>query len=828
MLLREARLAVLPPRVSLVTPPSMTPEQRLAVAFSLARYGFHVFPVSRRKVPLVKAWESVATRDPETIATWWTLDFPGALVGYATGLSGVVVADLDTDKPYGEGHEKAGQSKGAGADNLAAAGLVLPETPLDYETPSGGRHVVYAAPKGRALTIAQDVPVAGVDIRAGNGFAIYYGRKLKAAPELPPAPDWLLVDAGERREKRAKSASVEQWAQRVEGGKPSKAVKKAAALIAEHGTDHGTMLKAVGELVRLGTTGEPGAAKALKAARSRYLEHYPDHARHFDAAAEGSVKTLGLPPVRIPLSKPERREIARRASGGVMQPKKDPAPGKPHEPVVADDLTDAALAEQIADELRDRYAYGAGLGLMRYDGRIWAPVDEPSLIEATRLIMRRIRAEETHAAIMRGDKKREAEARALEQRTRIVAVARLAGGIMAERQRATDAHPDLLNTPSGVVDLRTSELLPHDPALMFTKITAAPYEPDADRSLWLKALEALPPESAAWLQVRFGQSLTGYMPDDDVLVVLRGDGENGKTTVLHSVRCAAGDYAGTVPKRLLLASPGDHPTELTTLMGLRFAVIEELPEGRHLNVERLKDTVGTPTITARRMRENNVTWAATHSLMLSTNYTPIVNETDHGTWRRLALVDFPYRFVKPGKVKASRDRVRDRSIRPALEAPNAGALAWMVEGARQWYERGRVMPDPPKKVRRDTRAWRMDADPVLGYAAERLVTGAKAEGWAIAAVDLAPDFNQWLEARGHKPWSLQTINARFAGHEALRDVERKAVRFGSITPSRPAFTLRALPTVSKAWVGVRFADEPGPTVPPSREVASYGLGAADD
>ena len=796
----------------------MTPEQRLAVAFSLARHGFHVFPVSRRKIPLVKAWESAATTDPEQIATWWTLDYPDALIGYACGASGVVVADLDVDKPYPDGHKLAGQSKGAGLVNLATAGLEPPPTPLQYETPSGGRHLVYAAPEGRALTIAQDHPVAGVDVRAGNGFAIYYGRKLKTAPALPPAPDWLIVDAGERREQRAKSATLEQWADRTTPGKPSKALKKAAAKIAEHGTDHGTMLKAVGRIVQLGTAGEPGAAKTLQRAREQYTRHYPDHARHFDAAAEGSVKTLGLPPRHLELSKAERREIARRASGGAMQPRPD---DDPDAPVVADDLTDAALAEQVAHELDGRFAYAAGLGLVRYDGRIWAPVDEPSLIEATRLIMRRVRAEETRAAIMRGDKRREQEARLLEGRSRIVAVARLAGGIMAERQRPTDAHPDLLNTPSGVVDLRTGELRPHDPALMFTKITAAPYEPDADRSLWLRALEALPAESAAWLQVRLGQALTGYMPDDDMLVVMKGDGENGKTTVLHSVRCAAGDYAGTVPKRLLLAAPGDHPTELTTLLGLRLAVIEELPEGRNLNVERLKDTVGTPTITARRMRENNVTWQATHSLMLSTNYTPTVAETDHGTWRRLALVTFPYRFVKASKVSGPRDRPRDKRIRPALEAPNSGVLAWLIEGARRWYELGQEMPAPPKRVRRDTLAWRLDADPVLAYVAERLVTGDKAKDWAIASVDLAGDFNLWLEARGHRPWSLQTINARFAGHESMRDVERKAVRFGAVTPSRPAFTLRALPKVTNAWLGVRFADEPEPAVPPSREVTRF-------
>lgn len=133
----------------------------LHVALSLARHGFHVFPVSRRKVPLVAEWQKLATTDPEQIATWWG-EHPRALVGYACGLSGVVVVDVD---------RKNGID---GLANLTAAGYELPPT-LHYRTPSGGEHHVYRAPEGRDLTIAQAHPVEGVDIRAGNGFAIYYG-----------------------------------------------------------------------------------------------------------------------------------------------------------------------------------------------------------------------------------------------------------------------------------------------------------------------------------------------------------------------------------------------------------------------------------------------------------------------------------------------------------------------------------------------------------------------------------------------------------------------------------------------------------------------------
>jgi putative DNA primase/helicase len=779
----------------------------LDVAFSLARHGFHVFPVSARKVPLVKLWQSEASTDPEVLATWWLVDFPDALVGYAAGLSDVVIVDLDADK-----------GNGSGVDNLKTGAHDLPQT-LHYSTPSGGAHYVYRAPKGNPLTIAQNHPVAAVDIRAGNGFAIYYGQRLTSAPALAAAPSWALVEARDPADARAPGASVSAWLSRATGGKPSATVKAAAARIAEHDTDHAVMLEAVGQIVALGTQGQRGAGVALAKARKRYSLHYPDYARAFDNAAEGSVKHVGLPPVTIPLSKAERKAVAARAHVSAPQAIRERAAlaAVGEDGTIFDDLTDAALAEQVAAEAEGLFAVAKGLGLVKYDAGRWSPVDELALIEAVRKIMRRIRATETRAAIMRGDKRRESDARALEQRTRIVAVARLALGILSGEAAMPDAYPELLNTPTGVVDLRTGKLKPHDPRLLLTKMTTAEYNPDADRSMWLRALEAVPPKVADWLQVRLGQAATGYTPEDDVMPIFMGSGDNGKTTVLHAPRQALGDYAVTVPDRLFMANPGDHPTELTTLMGARFAVAEELAEGRNLNVKRVKDTLGTPTITARRMRSDNVTWLATHSLMLTTNYTPIVNETDHGTWRRLCLVVFPFKYVRQEKLDAlktegrltSRYRLRDPSVKRALDTADPGVLAWMVEGAKRWFDAGAIMPPMPKRVAADTLAWRHEADPVLSYADERLVVGRDAAGWAVAAADLASDFNAYIEARGHRAWSLQTINARFTGHEALRDAVRRRVAFGpKHTPSRPSsFMMKPLSANTNAWLGVKFASE---------------------
>jgi putative DNA primase/helicase len=141
---------------------------------------------------------------------------------------------------------------------------------------------------------------------------------------------------------------------------------------------------------------------------------------------------------------------------------------------------------------------------------------------------------------------------------------------------------------------------PHDPDLMFTKVAEADYVPGASHQDWKQALDAVSPDAREWLQIRMGQGLTAHPVPDDRLVVLKGSGSNGKTTIIDGVREALGpDYAVTVPDRVLLSRSTDHPTELMKLRGARLGLMDEFPELGHLNVKRLKDLLGTGEMTAR-------------------------------------------------------------------------------------------------------------------------------------------------------------------------------------------------------------------------------------
>lgn len=471
--------------------------------------------------------------------------------------------------------------------------------------------------------------------------------------------------------------------------------------------------------------------------------------------------------------------------------------------------TDAHVSARVsAEALSGKYCRtsASATGWYRWDGKRWTDAAEEHLIDTLRQTFIKWHTDEA-------EKKSDASMdrlRALSgllSKHRIAAVLFLCRGIIHVDAEQFDQHPELLNVGNGVVDLTTGTLRPHDPALLLTKFTPVHFRPGATSADWISALSALPAEVAEWMQGRFGQAASGHPTSDDILPVAQGGGQNGKTTIMAAISRTLGDHAQVIPARLLLSNPSDHPTELMTLRGARFALMEELPEGRHLSVKRLKDTLGTDEITARHIMKNNVTWRATHSLFLTTNYMPRIDETDHGTWRRLALVRFPFTFTddpKGGIERQAVEGLRER-IKEGLSGEHEAILAWIIEGAKRWYENGRVLPKPPPTVIKDTLAWRAEADLICGYITDRLVFE---KAYKVLATDLYQEFCIWIDRRGHNKWSDQTFTARFAGHgmiEAAKVEKGRTTNLDGLDQS--AFAYRSIPKQALVWKGVRFRRE---------------------
>ena len=226
-----------------------------------------------------------------------------------------------------------------------------------------------------------------------------------------------------------------------------------------------------------------------------------------------------------------------------------------------------------------------------------------------------------------------------------------------------------------------------------TKITRGSYRLGFAHPDVAAALEALPATERTWFQNVIGQGITGHPTPDGVVPICYGTGSNGKTALTSGAMVEAlGDYGTVASHKLFTAMKAEteHSTEIADLKGCRLIIGEELTEGRSLNVTAIKRIMDTPKLKARFIRQNNIEFAASHSLFLCTNYRPIISETDHGIWRRLALLTFPYTFVRrESDITCDTDKIGDAELKQRLRAGADGQhdalVTWAVNGATAWY-----------------------------------------------------------------------------------------------------------------------------------------------
>ena len=152
---------------------------------------------------------------------------------------------------------------------------------------------------------------------------------------------------------------------------------------------------------------------------------------------------------------------------------------------------------------------------LRYDGRRWEFDETLLAFDLARKICRQ-------AA---GECNKKGTAAAIASAKTVAAVERLA---KADRRLAAttaqwDADPWALNTPDGVVDLRTGEIRPHRAAEYFTKITAVGPR-NTNCPLWKAHLKRILNDDRdliAYLQRVLGYALTGSTREHALVFRLR-------------------------------------------------------------------------------------------------------------------------------------------------------------------------------------------------------------------------------------------------------------------------------------------------------------------
>jgi putative DNA primase/helicase len=303
-----------------------------------------------------------------------------------------------------------------------------------------------------------------------------------------------------------------------------------------------------------------------------------------------------------------------------------------------------------------------------------------------------------------------------------------------------DSDPLMLNTPAGIVDLRTGKLHERNRGQYLTQISRVSPDTQQPTETWLRFISQVFADDIDTIE--FVQRMCGYCLSGDrreqKLFFAHGQGSNGKSTLLDILMWMMGSYALKLPTTALMASRNErHPTELAQLHGKRLAVSNELEEGSFWAEARIKELTGDETLTARFMRQDNFTFTMSHKHLIAGNHKPRLKGGDPAMARRMVLLPFLQKFEGAAK---------DAKLPEKLKAEAPGIMAWAIEGARKWYADGLAIPGKVEDASRDYMA---EHDDIAMWIEEccKIDSGTHAR-----SSDLYASFRRWKQSRGeHEP-----------------------------------------------------------------------------
>ena len=419
--------------------------------------------------------------DPHQIAAWFSAS-SGLGIGLDLGKSGLVVVD---------------------GDHLGVLAETLPDDLLTGWTWHGN-------PDRRSWLFEVNgtpVPQAGHDwgeVKAGGGYVV-----------LPPSPH-----QAEKCRACAEGDHCYVW-ENTDGDKPPTIADRLIPLLAKKPSrrkpppTHLRALKDPGEvtedekrhadrLLRIwcekvantpASGGEYNGRNNTLNMAALVLGHLAPHYLHPDKITEALLKAAeenGL--VRDKGETSARRTIASGLRKGMETPQRlsitvdapETGDGTPTWTTGEGKWASGALGQRLAHErLRGKYLYVSGLGWHQWDGMRWkklesdAPVLRKVAEEWVVELLASIPANE--GATLSPDDlgkliRQVARYREVGRLAQLIEGAKLGDG-MTVHASALDAHPHLLNAQNGIVDLRTGELVPHDPNLLMSNVAGVPYEP---------------------------------------------------------------------------------------------------------------------------------------------------------------------------------------------------------------------------------------------------------------------------------------------------------------------------------------------------------------
>lgn len=696
------------------------------------------------------------------------LIFTGKEYGYGidTGRSGLIVIDCDVKEDI-DGIQSF--------MDICMENGGIPET-FTVETPNNGMHFYFKNTTGEALpSSASTVFGKGVDVRANGGYIVGPGSQVKDTDgiiktyeaddpdaEIAPAPEWIVnaIKAGNKPLKEKANTSPEPPKNSSEELEQKNALNWAINKMANAATGtRNAVLNHTAYFLGCKRVPELEAQQIIMAAVSSGLSR-PEAEKTFQASFQ---KGLEEEPLTFDA-------IVKEFNTKTGTSFKD-------DPLDTEFYTHVSLAYNFWIENKNEilfwetdnkwYFYNDPHGIweIRDDSAIKLMVKE--FLE--KLVLK-VRSQNSRLpiSVYRAQEK-------LWLKNTIEAVATVSQWeFMVQKKDLFDNNPMLVNCKNGVFNVETNTLEPHNRAHFITKYIPINASLEKTDKYADAIIESIHPDEREYMQLIAGQSLIGEQPVQQACFFLHGSGSNGKSTFIDLMLRTSGSYGKLQPPNIFMPDNGKENYAFSGFESLRTAIVEELPDAKHLNTGALKRLVGTSKINAREIYGKHREFENKSTIFVSCNRLPMVSETDDGTWRRLVIFTFPYSYKKnKADISHENDRLGDPRVLFAASKKVSTAeafLAWRLRGAVKWANNNKLEYQIPKNISASILEWNENNDLILAWFNEELMP---CDNTYTLFSDLFESYNSFLSMRGQSKISMRYFSEVLKTHSVFKKYNLK-------------------------------------------------------
>ncbi|MFJ9018768.1 phage/plasmid primase, P4 family [Streptomyces sp. NPDC102259] len=323
-----------------------------------------------------------------------------------------------------------------------------------------------------------------------------------------------------------------------------------------------------------------------------------------------------------------------------------------------------------------------------------------------------------------------------------------------ETGRVLRTHTDepLVNLANGMLDLRTGELKPHDPAYLSTAQLPVAWDTEAQCPVYEAWLKEVCPDQVDDLEEVVSTMLNPSRTPSKA-VFLFGPSRSGKSTFLRIMQLIAGGEVNV--SAVTLHQLADNRFAAANLYGKILNAAADLSGADVSDLSLFKMLTGEDAVHADRKHGRQFAFTNTALFAFSANELPQVSESSRAYVERIKPFCFPHSFA------GREDPGLERKIREELP----GILVRWVKAWQRKAERGRYAETLPHVAAE----FESRSDRVRQWFSEELAVTTK-PGEGLKPAELLKLFQEWTEANGLKSLGRNTLTSRLKGCPGVREI----------------------------------------------------------